>query len=398
MKVVQINAVCDYGSTGRIVSEASDFLNSENIENKLFYGNGSSQRENAVFIGNKIDHKIHALMSRILGKQGYFSKRATKKMLKQIDEFGPDLIHLHNLHGNYINLPTLFKYLSKKNIATVITLHDCFFYTGKCVHYTLTGCNRWQKECGNCPNLKSGNPTFFFDRTKKMLKDRKKWYKNIDKLGIIGVSEWITNEAKQSPILKNAKFTTVYNWIDCDVFKPHKSDVYEKLGIADKFIILGVANIWSKEKGIDDFNHLAQMIDDNYKIVLVGEIGNHYVDEKIITISRTDSVETLADLYAMADVYFNPSKEETFGKVTAEALSSGTPAIVYNKTACPELIGDGCGFVEAVGDVDSVYKDIKTLFENKDNYTLACRNFAIGKFNKIDLLNKTLDFYCELIN
>ena len=167
MKVVQINAVCHSGSTGRIVAELSQAMNEKNIDNIIAYADGVCDLKNSIRIGNDLDHKVHALFSRLFGLQGYFSYIATKRFLGFLDEYHPDVIHLHNLHSNYINLPLLFKYISKKNIATVITLHDCFFFTGKCVHYTVANCDGWRKECGKCPQLHSGNDSWIFDKTKK---------------------------------------------------------------------------------------------------------------------------------------------------------------------------------------------------------------------------------------
>ena len=395
MKVVQINAVCNTGSTGRIICELSDYLNEKNIENKIFYGSGTTNYKNFVRIGTEFDHKLHALLSRITGKQGYFSKLSTKQMLKQIKNFQPDIVHLHNLHANYINLPMLFKFLSKENIATVVTLHDCFFYTGKCVHYIGSNCYRWQKECGNCPQLKNGNASWFFDCTKSMLKDRKKWFSKISRVGVIGVSKWITGESKKS-LLSDFESETIYNWIDLEKFKPHKTDVRKKLGLENKFVILGISSIWSKAKGLDDFNKLADMLDDKFKIVLLGQ-KNDEINEKIMHLEPTTDVQFLSDLYATSDVFFNASRMETFGKVTAEALACGTPVIVYNATACPELVGEGCGFVEEVGDVNSVCRDIINMQNENKDFSEKCRLFATENFAKEKLLDKTLVFYRKLV-
>ncbi len=397
MKVVQINSVCDYGSTGRIVREISDELTSRKIENHIVFSKGNTAGKNIYRMGNEIDRKIHAFLSRLLGMQGYFSHFATKKMLKFLDQVSPDIVHLHNLHANYINMPMLFKYLAKNDIATVITLHDTFMYTGKCVYYTIADCQRWTESCGKCPQLKSGNKSWLLDRTKKMYNDKKRWYNSLNKLAVIGVSNWISDEAEKS-ILKNANMIeTVYNWIDLEVFYPHKSDIKKILGLENKHIILGVAISWSSEKGIDDFNILADMLGDDYKIVLVGR-ASEPVNKKILCIERTSDMQMLSDLYAAADVFYNPTRRETFGKVTAEALSCGTPVIVYKTTACPELVGDGCGYTESVGDVKAVYKDILKISDDKQNYTDRCRDFAEKSFDKSKKLNETIEVYQEICN
>lgn len=396
MKVAQINAVCEFGSTGRIVCELSDYLHEQNIENQIFYGNGTTQRENAVYIGTPFDHKLHAILSRLSGKQGYFSRRATQRFLEQLKEFQPDIVHLHNLHGNYMNLPLLFDFLAENKIATVITLHDCFFFTGKCVHYTLADCNRWQSECGNCPQLQSGNPSWLFDKTKNMLQDKRRWLERILQLGIIGVSQWVTEEAEKSILTCASQIETIYNWIDVNTFAPHTSNIRKKLNLEGKFIILGVSVSWAQDKGVEDFNRLAALLDDRFQIVLVGQkvVALH---EKILHIERTADVQMMSDLYAAADVFYNPTRRETFGKVTAEALACGTPVIVYDTTACPELVGEGCGYIEAIGDVETVRHRILDMQRVHKDYTLACRAFAEKNFAKDRLLKDTLDFYQELL-
>lgn len=392
MKIVQINSVCDYGSTGRIVREISDELASRETENYIIFSKGNATGKNIYRMGNEFDRKVHAFLSRLFGMQGYFSFFATKKMLKFLDRVSPDIVHLHNLHSNYINMPMLFKYLIKNDVATVITLHDTFMYTGKCVHYAMADCHKWTECCGECPQLRGGNKSWLFDRTKKMYGDKKRWYNSLNRLAVIGVSNWISDEAKKS-ILKNASvIETVYNWIDLEVFYPHKSDIKKTLGIENKRIILGVAISWSYEKGIDDFNTLADMLGDDYKIVLVGRASDN-LNRKILHIERTSDMQMLSDLYAAADVFCNPTRRETFGKVTAEALACGTPAVVYNTTACPELVGDGCGCIESVGDVNAVYKDILKISDNRSDYTDTCRGFAEKNFDKSKKLNEMIEVY-----
>ena len=218
MKILQINAVIKNKSTGRTVSEVSEAIVKSGNESFIAYGQEKDNNDSSYFIGNLIDHKTHALFSRVFGLPGYFSRAATQGLIKYIEKISPDIVHLHNLHSNYVNINMLLKYLAKKDIATVITLHDCFMFTGKCTHYTAIGCDKWQIECGDCPRKKMDNPSLFFDYTRKMLKDKSDCYKNFNKLGVIGVSNWITNEAKKS-ILQNAtKIKRIYNWIDFDIF------------------------------------------------------------------------------------------------------------------------------------------------------------------------------------
>ena len=226
MKVLQINAVYGFGSTGRIVLEISECLNTEGIDNKVIACNNL---QGCLKICNSVENKIHALFARVFGLDSHYSYFSTRKILKVIRKYNPDIIHLHNLHSNYINLPKLLKHLAKNDIATVVTLHDCWFYTGKCTHYITVGCDKWQKECGNCPQLKNDIPSWFFDRTTKQLKEKREGFNSIPRLAVVGVSDWITNEAKKS-LLKNAKIIKrIYNWIDTETFYPRNVDIRKNI-------------------------------------------------------------------------------------------------------------------------------------------------------------------------
>ena len=395
MKVLQINAVYGISSTGRTTKELDDGLRERKIESIVATTKTNVEKDDLYIIGNRFDWKLHGLLSRVFGKQGYFSSRSTGKLLSYITDERPDVVHLRNLHGNYVNLPMLLRYLAKNDIATVITLHDCWFFTGKCTHYIDKACNKWQTGCYNCPKLHVDNKSWFFDRTKKVWVDKNKLFNEIPRLAVVGVSNWTANEAKKS-FLKDSKVVKrIYNWVDLDTFCPHESNILEK-DVKDKFVILGVASHWSKSKGLDDFDELSKKLDDKFQIVLVGEFDCKN-NNRIVYLPPTSSKEELSDLYAAANVFFNPSKMETFGKVTAEALSCGTPVIVYDSTACSELVGEGCGFVEEVGNIDAVYNDIVLMEHEKKNRTAACRKFAQDNFDKDKLIDEYVDLYRKLI-
>jgi len=399
LKLLQINAVNGVKSTGTITIEIANHLNKKNHEVFIAYSKGKNY-DNGFLISNVFEKKIHALLSRLTGKQAYFSKNGTKRLLKYIERMDPDIIHLHNLHSNYINLGLLLNYISENDIPTVITLHDCWFYTGKCTHYTLDECYKWQEQCGNCPRLHKDNNSWFFDFTTQMLKDKENWFNNIPRLAVIGVSDWITNEAKKS-ILSSAKIIQrIYNWIDMDIFKPVSYDKIErKLELDNKFIILGIASGWSDKKGLEDFISLSKLINKNTRIVLVGKINNKInLPQNIIHIDETDNMDQLAQYYSMADVFLNLSMEESFGKVTAEALACGTPVIVYNSTANPELVGDRCGYVCEPNNIKSVLKSINKIRSKERNYFKnSCIKFARDNFEMSDRINDYINLYKELI-
>jgi glycosyltransferase involved in cell wall biosynthesis len=400
MRVLQINAVNGYGSTGRSTTEMANYLNKNGHEGYIAYSAGTSF-EKGYKIGHNIDYKLHGLCSRLFGTQAYFSKPSTRKLIDYIKNLKPNVVHLRNLHSNFINLKLLLQFLAQNDIPTVITLHDCWFYTGKCTHYTMDNCYRWQENCGSCPRLKKDNPSWFFDRTSKMLQDKKEWFSSIPRLAVVGVSDWITNEARKS-FLSNAKIVTrIYNWIDSDLFKPvDTSLIKKKMGLIDKFVILGVASGWSNAKGLDKFIELSYELSDEYQIVLVGSISNNVkLSDSIIHVPETQSVGEIVEYYSMADVYLHLSMEETFGKTIAEAMACGTPAIVLDSTACPEVVGSDGGVVINKYSTDKVLQAIKTIsIKPKNEYKVYVRNRVIENFNSQKLMAEHLSLYKKLIN
>lgn len=397
MNVVQINAVYGTGSTGRIVMELHRALKDAGQESYVFTSDGRCTDEGVIPLGTRQDHKMHALCSRLSGKQGYFSAGATRTLLRQLDRLEPDVVHLHNLHGNYIHLPMLLDYLGKKDIATVVTLHDCWFFTGKCTHYTVQACRRWETGCHDCPRLKDDNASWFLDRTSAMWEDKRRLFQAIPRLGVIGVSDWITAEAGRS-FLKSAKvLRRIYNWIDLDVFRPGNRDaVRARMGLEDHFILLGVASGWSEKKGLDRFLQLAKLLDERFRILLVGQMPQMALPSNVIHIPPTHSAGELAELYGAADVFLQLSREETFGKVAAEALACGTPVITNRYTANPELVGRGCGIVagDDLSELISAVKEIRSA--GRSAYAEECRRFSKAHFEKGQLIAQTIQCYHDV--
>ncbi len=401
MKIVQINATCGIGSTGRTTVELAEYLEQKGHQAHVFYATGTSSFANSTPIGSMVGQKIHALLSRVSGKQAYFSRPSTRKMLRQMDELKPDVVHLRNLHGNYIHLGMLLRYLATRDIPTVITLHDCWFMTGKCTHYVSAGCEKWKTRCGNCPllHIDNGNPTWFFDRTARCFLDKKRWFGAIPRLAVVGVSQWVREEAAQS-IFQSRNPITIYNWIDTGIFYPRSTEVIrEKYRLGDSFVVLMVTSQVCDSKGYRILLGLAERLDDNFKLVLVGKNNLRLpIPSRVLHLPHTDDAEELAALYSAADVCVNTTQSETFGKVTAEALCCGTPVVVYRNTASPELVGPGCGYVveesERLEAVLQAVRKIKT--DGKSAYTEACVAFATERFSQEKGMGQYLALYREL--
>ncbi len=403
MKVLQINAAYGEGSTGRMTRELHEYMLCQGIDSYVACSKGIDSSDfRQICIGNPMDVKFHSLMARLTGFQGYSSKRATIELLKKMDELRPDIVQLGNLHSNYVNVRMLLDYLGKHDIATVIVLHDCWFYTGKCTHYTIDKCNRWKNQCGNCPRLKKDIPSWYFDCTTKMLEDKSMCFKNIKKLGVIGVSKWIAYEARKS-ILKDATIIKcIYNWIDTDIFKPdytRASVIRRKLNLGDKKVILGVSNVWSNAKGLKTFLELSKLLDEKEIILLVGNVNGVDLPENLINIPPISKAEELVGYYTLANVFLQLSPEETFGKVVVEAMSCGTPVIAVNSTANPELISEKTGYVCEVGDVVAIKKKIDLInTSSSDTYQTLCRKFVKCKFRMKAQMEEYITLYKDLVD
>lgn len=397
MKILQINVVNKILSTGRNVAEMNSYFEENGNICATAYSKGpSTDPKNEFVIGSPFDVKVHALLSRISGKQGYFSFSSTRKLLKFMDGFAPDIVVLNNLHGNFINLPMLLGYLAKNNIVTVAVLHDCWLFTGKCCHYTVDKCYRWQEECGNCPSLKKYNVSWFFDKTPEMLRDKKKLFGDIKNLAVVGVSDWLCGEAKKAPVFGNARvITRIYNWIDTDFFKAADTAALRKeLGFENDRVILFAASNWTAQKGLETVKAVSEMLGDNEKMLVVGNLPDGCVFNDSVTVRpRTDSMEQLIEYYSLADVFVQPSLEETFGKVIAEAEACGTPVVCFKSTANPEIVGENCGEKVAPGDTDGLMLAIRRVLKNgREAYSHNCREFVIDNFN----LEKSMEQYASL--
>ena len=387
MKVVQINAVYGYSSIGRTLSEMHEFFEEHGIESYKFYAVQSAKQDNPYdLIGNRLDHKLHGLFSRLFGKQAYFSYFSTSKLIKKLKSIDPDVVVLRNFHSNYIHMPSLLSYLGKNDIPTVVVLHDCWFYTGHCCHYTEVACNKWQSECRNCPLIRTGNKSWLFDNSRIIFRDKQRLFGSIRHLAVVGVSDWITNEAKKSPIFERAeKFQRIYNWIDFRKFyyRDSASSLRKKLGLnSEDFVALGVSMTWDYKKGINVFFDIARTVPD-IKVVMIGKLPERDMPNNLISLPPTSSTDELAELYSMADVFLNFSIQESFGKVAAEALSCGTPAIINDVTANPEIVGDMCGEIVDTSDINSVISAVKTVrTKGKGAYREKCIQRAHDLFDR----------------
>ncbi len=361
MKVLQINSVCGIGSTGRITVDLYHALKKEGHECLVAYGRNNSSTDMEILrIGGFIQVCIHALYSRITDRSGFGSKRATRRLIKKISEYKPDIIHLHNIHGYYINIALLFDYLRDLNIPVVWSLYDCWSFTGHCCHFDYVGCEKWKSGCGRCMQKKEYPATLFIDNSRNNYKRKRKLITSCKNITIVTPSKWLSGLISSS-YLNTCPFVMIPSGIDLDCFKPTPSDFRINNHLNNKFIVLGVSSGFGKFKGSEYFIWLANHLPEKFQLVLIGvtkEQAKNY-PEKVLTLPRTNSTSELAGFYSAADVFVNPTLQESQGLTNIEALACGTSVVTFNSGGSPECIDENCGFVVNRGDAKGLLEGIK---------------------------------------
>ena len=380
-KLVQINTVCN-GSTGKIMVGIQQQAEKDGYEVYNFFGRGKPANDRCFKICNKLDIYWHLFISRLFDMQGHGCKHATKKLVKQLRQINPDVIQLHNLHGYYINIKILFDYLENCNAKIVWTLHDCWTFTGHCTHFTFVNCDKWKKQCINCPQKNEYPKSIFIDRSYKNYIEKKNLFTKCNNITLVTPSKWLANIVNQS-FLKKYEIKVINNGIDLNIFKPTESNFREKYNLQDKKIILGVASVWTERKGLNDFIKLSQILNDNYRIVLVGLNKNQIkkLPENIIGITRTENQKELAGLYSTADVFLNLSVEETMGLTTVESMACGTPVIVNNSTAIPEVVNAKVGNIIENNDLQKCISIIENEIKksNIEKFIIQAKEYNENK-------------------
>ena len=366
MRVLIINSVCGFGSTGRICAQLADEFSADGHEVRIAYGRMDNVPEKyrsiAVRIGTQMDMRLHGIATRLFDAHGFGSKGATRRFLAWAEEYKPDLVWLHNLHGYYINVEMLFVWLKKHPEMQVRwTLHDCWAFTGHCAYFSMAGCNQWATHCAKCIKKREYPASCLLDKCNQNFDRKRAAFTGIKNMTIITPSQWLADLVKRS-FLKEYDVEVVYNTIDTSIFKPRPSDFRKKNDLEDKFVLLGVANIWDKRKGFSDFLKLAEMLDERFKIVLVGlsEAQIQSLPANILGIRRTANAIELAEIYTAADVFFNPTYEDNYPTVNLEAEACGTTVISYDTGGCRETLSRQESFTVPQGNLFYLFDYIQT--------------------------------------
>ena len=404
MRILQINLSANFGSTGVIAEGINTLARKQGAETYIAWGIiASPSSSKLIHIGNKLVYYEHELESRLVDGQGNGSRLSTLFFLRKIKALRPSIVHLHNIHGSYINYRLLFSFLKKNNIPVVWTFHDCWPFTGHCAYFSLFGCTKWMEWCNHCPQQRCYPPCYLFDLSSHNFANKKKAFTSIDNLTIVSVSKWL-NDLVSHSFLKDKRHITIHNGIDTKVFSPspNRNGMRAKLNVKDdENLLLGVASNWSERKGLNDFLKLHNCLSPKFKIVLVGLTKDQIITlpEGIIGIERTESQKMLADYYSAADIVLNLSREETFGLTTVEGFSCGTPGIGYSCTATPELFSRDTGYIVSPGDIHGLVNSINAICQKgKKSYSTTCRNHALAHFRQEDRFQNYIDLYKQILH
>ena len=405
-KLLQINPVIRVNtSTGRIMQEIGELAMQNGWECHIAYSKGRDGirecRSDIVPVGNKWSTAWHGIETRLFDRHGLASSHATRQFVRKIEEICPDVVHIHNIHGYFLNYQILFDYLSKAGIPVVWTVHDCWLYTGHCYYYSFAGCDRWQTGCHHCPQKKEFPTSLFCDRSRRNFEDKKAAFTSmpLDRMTIVPVSEWIRNEMRRS-FLSAYPFRVIHNGINTDIFNIYDDrQVRKTFGLGNRHILLGVASIWSREKGLDDFIRMAGMLNEDEVIVLVGikPEDRKRLPDNVVGIARTENIRQLAELYAAADVFVNPTWQDNYPTVNMEAIACGTPVVTYRTGGSVEVITPSTGMIVEQGNLNELLKSIREIeSKGKASYQEACRKYALLNFKKEDRYMEYLRLYEEL--
>lgn len=395
LKIAQINT-CTYGSTGKIAKGLNTVVERRGGMGYICVPNGRHNKgrpvtKKAIWIGGRVSEDLHLLLDRFTGLNGCFSRIATHRFLRKLTKLDIDVLHLHNLHNCYINLPMLFRYIKKHNIPVIWTLHDCWAFTGHCPHFTMVKCDKWKTGCHHCPQHRE-YPKSYVDNSKFMYRRKKEWFTGVQDLTIVTPSHWLAELVGES-FLKDYPVKVIHNGIDLSVFKPTESDFRKKHHCEDKFILLGVAFGWGVRKGLDVFVDLASRLDDRFQIVLVGtdDAVDRNLPEGIISIHRTQNQAELAEIYTAADLFVNPTREDTYPTVNMESLACGTPVVTFQTGGSPEMVDPTCGSVVPCDDIDALEREILRIAATNPYPASAC----LKKAKEFDM-NERFEEYVKL--
>lgn len=401
IKILQIASEVNIGSVGKIAEQIGHCILEEGWKSHIAYGREISTTQSEIFpIGDKLDILKHVLYTRLTDRHGFNSRKVTQNLIKKIEVLQPDIIHLHHLHGYFINIKILFEFLQTFNKPVIWTFHDCWSFTGHCSGYEHIGCEKWKTECHSCPQINSYPKSWFIDNSKKNFQEKKRLFNLLQNLTIVPVSNWIEKQVKES-FLQSKNIETIRNGIDLNIFKYEETNLRQQLNLSRKKIILGVAYVWNENKGLNDFIELSKILDQDYIILLIGLRSEQIskLPSNILGITKMTDQKKLAEFYSFADVFVNPTKGEALGLTNIEALACGTPVITYNSGGAVESIFENLGFIVEKNNINQLKEKIEILTQkSKQYYIKESKEKVKIYFDKEKQFKKYIELYNKVLS
>ena len=404
-KLLQINPVVrESTSTGKIMRERGELAQRAGWESYIAFSRARdgvpAHSSKLIPVGNRLDLLLHWLATRFFDAHGMASRCTTRRLIRRIKEIDPDIVHIHNIHGYFLNYPILCRFLSDRGKPVIWTVHDCWLFTGHCYHYAAAGCDRWQTGCHHCPQKKAFPKSWLLDRSRRNYTAKQATIGGLENLTLVTVSDWMRREVGKS-FLKNKPCHVIHNGIDLDIFRPRsETDVRKRYGLPAAPFVLAVASIWLPEKGLPDLARLTDLLDPDIHLVVVGRMSTEQqaaLPPQVTIIDRTSDASALAELYSEALALVNPTWQDNYPTVNLEAIACGTPVLTYHTGGSIESISPETGFVVQQGDVVSLSACIRHILkQGKEYYTGPCREYALRHFSRSDRFQDYIRLYEDL--
>lgn len=401
MRVFQLNTYCGVKSTGRIALDIARLVEADGGECRIGYGVPGIAPEAQPYacrVGAPWERKLHGAMRKLLDAEGYGSVLGTRRLIRDMERFDPDIIHLHNLHGCYLNLPMIFRALHRMHKPVLWTLHDCWPFTGHCAYFDYCGCDSWQTACKSCPQQRSYPICIGLDGSARNYRMKKRLFAPLEHLTFVAPCEWMKQPLSHS-FLQNKPVRVIYNGINRSAFRPVQSDLRRRYGLESTRVVLAVASEWDERKGLNFLVEAARRMGEGYRFVAIGvnEKQLRELPKGMIGIPHTESLTELAGWYTTADCLANPTMEDNMPMVNLEALACGTPVAVFRTGGCPEAVTPECGVVVPKADVEALCGAIQTLCNEKAFGTQACLRRAAA-FDAQNTFRAYVTLYKELLS
>lgn len=399
MRIFQLNMVCGVKSTGRIAWEIAKLVEADGGECRIGCG-ANFVPDEAKRVAYKTlsvtKRRVYSLLTKLFDAEGRFNRSGTKRLIREMEQFRPDVVHLHNIHGCYLHVGELFHYLREKNLPVVWTLHDCWPFTGHCAYFDFSGCQRWKSGCHDCPQLKSYPVCIGLDGSRGNHARKKKWFASLHNLTMVVPCEWMKEPLGQS-YMKDYPVRTIYNGVDLQRFRPVDSDIRQRYGLENSKLVLAVASDWDERKGLRYLVQAAEQMGQEYRFVVIGLSPAQVValPDNIIGIQQTSDVNELVQWYSAADCLANPTMEDNMPMVNLEALACGTPIAVFRTGGCPEAVDEHTGIVVEKGDVEGLCDAVRLLCPKTEERTNACLKRA-ELFHSVRTFEDYLALYKDL--